>query len=147
MPAIVRYPPVVPQGEVREQIVTAMDWFPTILELVGEAPPRASRWTATARCRLSRAPGADTAYGVMHWQWQKRWMVRDGDWKLMFQGARNLAGGDPAEIYLSNLSDELPERKNYAAERPDLVKRLTAAHQAWVREVTPKNLPSGSSPP
>ena len=147
VPAIVRYPPVVPQGEVREQIVTAMDWFPTILELVGEAPPEGVALDGHSALPIIASARADTAYGVMHWQWQKRWMVRDGDWKLMFQGARNLAGGDPAEIYLSNLSDELPERKNYAAERPDLVKRLTAAHQAWVREVTPKNLPSGSSPP
>ncbi len=147
VPAIVRYPPVVPQGEVRDQIVTAMDWFPTILELVGAAPPEGVKLDGHSALPIIADAQADTVYGVMHWQWQKRWMVRDGDWKLMFQGARNLAGGDPAELYLSNLSDELPERKNYASERPDLVKRLTAAHEAWVKEVTPKNLPSGSSLP
>ena len=147
VPAIVRYPPVVPQGEVRDQVVTAMDWFPTILELVGAALPDGIELDGHSALPVIRNAKAPTAYGIMHWQWQKRWMVRDGDWKLMFQGAKNLAGGDQSEIYLSNLSDELPERKNYASEHPDLVKRLTASHEAWVKEVTPENLPSGSSPP
>ncbi len=147
VPAIVRYPPVVPKGEVRDQIVTAMDWFPTILELVGAPPPEGVELDGHSALPIIESADAETAYNIMHWQWQKRWMVRDGYWKLMFQGARNLAGGDPAEIYLSNLSDNLPERKNYASERPDLVERLTAAHEAWVKDVTPKNLPSGSSPP
>lgn len=137
VPSIVRYPPVVPAGEVRGQIVTAMDWFPTILELVGVPPPDGVKIDGHSALPIIRGAEAETAYGVMHWQWQKRWMVREGDWKLMFQGARHLGGGDPSEIYLSNLSDPLPERKNYAAERPDLVKRLTAAHEAWAREVMP----------
>lgn len=137
VPAIVRYPPVVPRGEVRGQIVTAMDWFPTILELAGTALPEGVEIDGHSALPIIRNAQAETAYGVMHWQWQKRWLVRDGDWKLMFQGARHLGGGDQSEIYLSNLSDALPERKNYAAERLDLVERLTAAHEAWAREVMP----------
>ena len=147
VPSIVRYPPTVPKGETRSQIITAMDWFPTILEMVGVNPPAGVKLDGHSALPVIKNARASTAYGIMHWQWQKRWMVRDGDWKLMFDGARNLAGGDETKIYLSNLSDELPERTNHAKKQPEMVKRLTAAHEAWAKEVTPKNLPSGSSLP
>ncbi|MGY8660664.1 MAG: sulfatase/phosphatase domain-containing protein, partial [Verrucomicrobiales bacterium] len=40
VPAIISYPAKLPKGEVRDQIVTAMDWYPTILKLCGvEAKP------------------------------------------------------------------------------------------------------------
>lgn len=147
VPSIVRYPPTVPKGETRSQIITAMDWFPTILEMVGVDLPTDVTLDGHSAVPVITSDSAATAYGVMHWQWQSRWMVRDGDWKLMFDGARNLAGGDDTKIFLSNLSDELPERTNYAAQQPELVKRLTAAHESWAKDVTPENLPAGSSLP
>jgi hypothetical protein len=36
---------------------------------------------------------------------------------------------------LHKLTDEQPEVKDYAAQRPDLVKNLTEAHAAWEKEI------------
>ena len=35
VPAIINYPSKLPQGAKRDQIITAMDWFPTVLDLCG----------------------------------------------------------------------------------------------------------------
>ncbi|MEK6238972.1 MAG: sulfatase-like hydrolase/transferase, partial [Planctomycetales bacterium] len=39
VPAILSYPAGLPQAEVRDQAVTAMDWFPTLLDLCGVKQP------------------------------------------------------------------------------------------------------------
>ena len=42
MPAILSDPVSLPKGAAREQAITAMDWFPTILELCGISRPEAT---------------------------------------------------------------------------------------------------------
>ncbi len=147
VPSIFRYPPVTKGGEVRDQAITAMDWFPTILELAGVDIPDDLELDGHSALPVIKSASAKSAYGVMHWAWQGRWAVRDGDWKLMYDGARNLASGDDTKIYLANLSDAKPEQTNHAAAQPRIVKRLTALHEEWAKAVTPPNLPSGSSLP
>ncbi len=147
VPSIFRYPPVTKGGEVHDQAITAMDWFPTILELAGVDIPDDLELDGHSALPVIKSASAKSAYGVMHWAWQGRWAVRDGDWKLMYDGARNLAGGDDTKIYLANLSDAKPEQTNHAAAQPRIVKRLTALHEEWAKAVTPPNLPSGSSLP
>jgi len=39
---------------------------------------------------------------------------------------------------LHRLTDEDPERKNYAKEKSELVARLLAMHEKWAKEVKPK---------
>ena len=75
----------------------------------------------------------------MHWQWQKSWMVREGYWKLIINGRQRIGGKRVDAVYLANLTDEQPERKNHAKQHPDIVDRLTRLHNQWVRTVTPKD--------
>jgi hypothetical protein len=72
----------------------------------------------------------------MHWQWQNNWAVRQGDWKLI-RDKRNKKIMTEDELFLGNLSDPVPEGKNYVEERPDLVDSLTRLHEAWAKEVLP----------
>ena len=148
VPSIFRYPPVTGEGgEVRDQAITAMDWFPTILELAGVNPPPGIELDGHSAAPVIQSASAKSAYGVMHWQWRNGWLVRDGDWKLIYNGVKNLAGGDDTKVYLSNLSDPKPEQTNHAGDHPEIVQRLTALHEEWAKEVTPPNLPSGESLP
>ncbi|MEM6980870.1 MAG: hypothetical protein AAF539_14510 [Planctomycetota bacterium] len=39
--------------------------------------------------------------------------------------------------HLANLTDDIPELKNHAKERPEIVSRLTEHHQSWFRKVMP----------
>jgi len=126
VPAIISYPAKLPKGEVRDQIITAMDWCPTVLALCNvKRDPNAPKFDGHNILPIIKSSEAKSQYGgVLHFGWCGYWMVRDGDWKLMGTKLRNLA-------------DEKPEVKNYADERPEIVARLKAMHEAWVKEVTP----------
>ena len=126
VPAIVSYPSKLPKGAVRGQAATAMDWLPTIAELCGVDLPKANL-DGHSLMPIIKSASTPSPYKVMHWQWQWFWAVREGDWKLI--------GRDGKASHLGNLSDPQPERKNYINDKPDIVKRLQALHDEWLKEV------------
>lgn len=138
VPAILSYPSGLPQGIVRDQAITAMDWFPTILELCGIDPPKGVQFDGHSVLPLVKDAAAPGRYATMFWQWEEGWAVREGNWKLI---VGNTAGLDQTKVdgpYLANLADERPEAANHAAQHPDIVTRLTQRHREWAQEVVPK---------
>lgn len=132
LPAMVSFPPKLPQGEVRDQIVTAMDWYPTLLELCGiESKSDAPRLDGHSLLPVINSPTSESGYqGVLHFQWGQNWAVREGDWKLIGKGKK-------PNLSLHRLTDDNPEVTDYAAEKPQLVARLQALHDKWLTDVTP----------
>ena len=129
MPAIISYPKQLPVATVRDQAITACDWYPTVLDLCKVELPKVTLDGASLLpIILDDAP---THHKVLYWQWQSRWVVREGDWKLL--------GNRDKPSQLINLADEQPERKNYIKEKAELVERLLALHVKWREEVTPKD--------
>ncbi len=135
VPAIISYPATLPQGAVRDQIVTAMDWFPTVLALCDVKPPAdAPPLDGHNLLPLIADPTAPSAYGgVLHFAWRGQWAVRDGNWKLIGSDKPN-AKKLPS---LHSLAEANPEVKDHAADKPEMVARLRAMHDAWFAEVTP----------
>jgi arylsulfatase A-like enzyme len=133
VPAIVSFPGKLPQGEVRDQVITAMDWYPTVLDLCGiEKAADAPAFDGHSLLPVIESSEAESGYGgVLHFGWGNQWAVRDGDWKLI--GRNNKAAAT-----LHRLSDAQPEVKNHADEKPEIVARLKALHDAWQAEVEPK---------
>ena len=70
---------------------------------------------------------------MIHFQWQKKWAVREGDWKLISEPDRNSGA---VRFSLHNLADDKPEVIDYAKRKPALVKRLAAMHEEWHRDVS-----------
>lgn len=140
-PAVLSYPAKLPRGIVREQAVTAMDWYPTILELAGIEVPDGVELDGHSVLPLIEDESAAGRYSVMHWQWQEGWMVREGDWKLIANGSRGPNWPKLEKLHLANLADAEPERNNHAADNPEIVQRLKRLHGEWVRSVTPRDLP------
>lgn len=137
VPAIISHPARLPRGEVRDQIVTAMDWFPTVMDLCGIKPAAdAPKLDGHSVLPLIESPGAGSEYhGTLHFAWRNMWAVREGDWKLVA-----MPGGESKEPTLSlyNLADARPEVEDHAARQPELVARLKELHEAWIMEVTPR---------
>ena len=129
VPSVISYPAELPQGVVRDQPITAMDWFPTLVELCGLQLPNVEidGKSVLPVIESADAPGA---YDVMHWAWQSRWAVRRGEWKLIKQRNKKVP------LFLANLEDEKPEMKNYAEEKPLLVEELKKLHERWVSEIS-----------
>jgi arylsulfatase A-like enzyme len=134
VPAIISFPGRLPQGEVRGQIVTAMDWYPTVLELCGVQPNAdAPRLDGHSLLPIIESAAAKSPYGgVLHFAWGTSWAVRDGDWKLI---GRENRSNDQLRVTLHNLADPEPEVTDHAAAHSEIVARLTALHAAWVEEV------------
>ena len=132
VPAIISYPAKLPKGEVRGQIITAMDWFPTVLDLCGvQQPSNSPKLDGHSVFPLIRSAKAKSKYKILHFAWGKKWAVREGDWKLI--------GSDGnAKVSLRNLVDAKPEAKDYAKAKPEIVQRLRTLHSDWVKEVSPK---------
>ena len=135
VPSIVSWPAKLPKGVVRDQAVTIMDWLPSLIEWCGVEDLKV-KLDGRSLQPIIDSPDTKSAHPVIHFQWQRRWAVRSGDWKLIGTNARKV--GDTVNYSLHNLAEDKPEVKNYAAEKPELVKRLTALHREWEQEVKPR---------
>ena len=143
VPSILSLPGRVPEGETRIQAISNMDFFPTILELCGIEPP-AYDIDGKNLGPVLRSADAPSQHEVFHWMWQTQWAVREGDWKLIGNGrdttglqSRHAPRKDMGDLYLASLADETPESINHAADRPEIVGRLSKLHQEWLQDVTP----------
>jgi arylsulfatase A len=126
VPAILSWPAKLPAGTVRDQAVAGEDWFPTLMELCGVPPPKV-KLDGQSLMPIIRSADAPSHHKVMHWQWQKFWAVREGDWKLI--------GHEDKATLLGNLGDPEPEKKNHLGEQPELARRLQALHDTWLKDV------------
>lgn len=136
VPAIIRYPAKIPAGQTRDQIVTIMDWFPTVLDFCGIArEAKTPRLDGHSMARVITDPNAASAHEVLHFAWGRNWAVRRGDWKLIgvFNAKDNLQ-----RLSLHHLSEPRPEVKDHAQEQPQIVRELTALHEAWERSLVSK---------
>lgn len=124
VPTIISYPAKIPQGKVRNQAITAMDWMPTILEYCKVKQPTV-KFDGFSLVPIINSAEAKSPYRTLHWQWGNRWAVRQSEWKL-------IGRGDTPQ-FLGNLDDTQPERKNYLKEQSKLVAQLLALHQTWAK--------------
>jgi len=136
VPAIISYPARLPQGQTRDQIVTIMDWFPTVLELCGiKQEPSAPKLDGRSMTGVMADPKAASAHEVLHFGWARNWAVRRGDWKLI--GTFEQKTGT-MRLSLHNLAEAKPEVKDHAKSQPEIVKELTTLHEAWEKDFDSK---------
>ena len=137
VPLIVKMPGVTRAGTVCDTPVITMDFFPTLLELVG-AEKSASR---TAIDGVSFAPllrgEKQTPNPELFWHYPHYWnggkvspysVARVSDWKLI----RFYETGTE-ELY--DLKSDLSETKNLAESNPEKRKELSTRLDAWLKEV------------
>ncbi|MBT8043806.1 MAG: sulfatase-like hydrolase/transferase [Verrucomicrobiae bacterium] len=129
VPAIIRFPAALPRGQVCDRIITAMDWFPTVLHLCGvEQPEDAPELDGHSLISLIKNPDTPSHYKTLHFAWGNQWAVREGDWKLIGNDRKR-------SLSLHNLADPRPEVKDHAQEQPDKVKALQRLHRQWADKV------------
>ena len=117
------------EGLARHHAITAMDWMPTLLELCDVPLPNTQLDGKSLVASIHKEP-TEPLHNVMHWAWRRAWAVREGDWKLI--------GSEKEATFLVHLSGDLPEQKNHLNEKPEMLARMQALHESWLKEVTPK---------
>ncbi len=120
VPGIVRWPVRIGPGRVSDEIVTAMDLYPTLAALGGGSVPddRIIDGRDIQALWFDDAPSPHEAF-FYYWM-NELHAVRSGDWKLHF------AKRDEEHRALYNLVDDLGETTDVSADHPEVVARLEA---------------------
>lgn len=125
VPCIAWWPGRIAAGGVNDATTMTMDCLPTFLELAGLPSPPADG--PVALDGVSLVPlllrGEPVAERTLFWQTADMKAVRRGPWKVVIQH------DGPAELY--DLTNDLGERKNLAAQEPQRLRELLAALSAW----------------
>ena len=129
VPCVMRWPGHIPAGRVCDELATTMDILPTFARLAGAEVPKdriidgKDIWPL-----MAGEPGAKTPHeAFFYYRGYALEAVRSGKWKLHLERPVRRERGQPAKmrpIELYDLSADIGEQHNVAAEHPDVVARL-----------------------
>ena len=152
VPLIYRWKGKVAAGRTSDEPVNSVDLYPTLLAVTGAAAPQDYKLDGTSYATLLTDEDASkTTRPPLYWHFpgylgagQGTWRttpggaVRSGDWKLIeyFEDGRS-------ELY--NLRDDVGERNNLAARKPEQVAELRKQLSAW-RDAVGAPMPTKNDP-
>jgi arylsulfatase A-like enzyme len=132
VPAIVRWPGRLKAGDVCREMLSSMDVLPMILAACGCALP-ADRPLDGRDPTAALAGEAPSPHDALYWVWNQG---RREQWRGMRRGQYKLVRKTDAEPWqLYDLSRDVGESQDLAAERPELLQPLVARFEAWARAV------------
>ncbi len=142
-PLIVRWPGVVEPGSVCSEVVTSVDFYPTLLELIGIEGKGARKGTmdGVSLAPLLKQTGT-LSRDAIFWHYPHYnpiggypyGAIRQGNWKL-------IEFYEDMHVELYNLKDDIGERHDLAAAQPELAVELRKRLHAW-RTATNAQMPT-----
>jgi arylsulfatase A-like enzyme len=130
VPAIVRWPGVVPSDAQVDQVAITMDWTATILAAAGTAPAR--KYPLDGLDLLPIIKGKRRVQPrVLAWRTFQRTRhdaLRDGDWKYFRDGQGE---------YLLHLPDDPGETRDVSQSHPDRFADMRRKYAAWDAQMLP----------
>lgn len=145
VPAIISFPKLLNQGEVRHQWASSVDWLPTLADLAGVTIEH--EIDGKSMLPFLKDPSVQSPHHLMHWGTGNPendnypWAIRKGDWKLLGNPTDPTGVLDFEEedkLYLVNLSQDSTESNNLAELHPDVVQELSKLHEDWIRGILEK---------
>lgn len=144
IPSIASLPGKIPEGEVRDQLATGCDWFPTIAELCGvELPDR--QYDGKSLWPVLKSSQAASQHDHFFWLLGKgknaQWAVRRGDWKLLGNATDKTDRQSPKKVdklFLANLKNDISEQTNVADQHPEIVHQLETIMESHVASIEGK---------
>lgn len=140
VPAVISWPGTIPKGEVRNQLATGCDWFPTLADYCGLALPK--RHFDGKSLRGVIQDEADSPHESFYWHLGRgkkpQWVVRKGDWKLLGNPQDRVSHKPVATkdgLFLVNLRDDISETKNLAEDHPEKLKELVELREAYLKSL------------
>ena len=126
VPAIISWPGNLPQNEVRDQIATGCDWFPTIMDLC-KIPAAEHKIDGKSLLPVINSKSASSPHKIFHWNSGKSVAIREGKWKLVMSGKK-------AELF--DLPNDLGESRNLIKEHPKTVEKLREQSAIYWQKVS-----------
>ena len=128
VPAIARWPGVIPAGRSTEQAAITMDWTATILTLTGTSADPAYPLDGEDLLRI--CTGERSVYDrTLFWRTRERDAARMGTWKYLQQNGQE---------FLFDLSVDPGEKADMRTRQPDVFHELRSRFQAWDAQMLPR---------
>jgi arylsulfatase A-like enzyme len=128
VPAIVRWPGVVPANRMTPQMAITMDWTATMLAVTGTKA--ADGYALDGIDLLPVIKGASPVHDrTFFWRIYEQDAARQGRWKYFRNRARRS---------LFDLSIDQHEQADFSARNPDVLSTLAAEFDKWNRQMLPR---------
>lgn len=128
VPAIVRWPGVVPAKTVTNQMAISMDWTATML--AAAETTAAEGYPLDGISLLPVMTGASPVHDrTFFWRIGDQDAVRKGNWKYF---------RDSTERHLFDLSMDQHEQADFSSRNPETLKQLVAEFEQWDRQMLPR---------
>lgn len=133
VPAIISWPGKVPEGKVVNEMAMNVDWFPTLVEMC-QVDTVGMDVDGRSLVPLIEGKTDKSPHDVLHFDFEKQWAVRCGDWKLLYN-AIDVKPNDKNDVIeglmLTNLKMDSTEMTDYKNEHPDVVEKLMELRQIY----------------
>lgn len=150
VPCIVRYPGVIPSGQVSDALIAAIDLLPSLshacgidLKSISKSSPvidGMNIWGSLIGERDRPHPRGD----LLYWHGSKGFhAIRVGDWKLFLDGRSAQLKGAGKGAVLFNLADEADEQTDLSAKHPERVKAMGELAKKRLAEISNRIIPLG----
>jgi len=133
VPFVIAWPGTIPGGQVFDHPISTLDVAATAAALAGVAT-RPGELDGVNLLPHLRGEIQAPPHEALCWRWMAQSAIRQGNWKLLRGGERE---------YLYDLSTDLGEKRNLAAQHPAIADRLRARLTAWCDELDPPGLALG----
>ena len=127
VPFVMAWPGRLAAGATDHRPVGSIDVFATSLGVAGIPMPTDHVYDSVNLLPFLTGEKTGAPHSRLFWRNGGDLAIREGDWKLVCRGA------DPAELY--DLAHDPGESRDLAADRPEIVQRLSAALAAWNAEL------------
>jgi len=137
VPFVISWPKQIEAGTENNQMVTSMDILPTLMNLAGgDLPKDVIDGNDVSDLLLGKANAVGHDKPYYYFQGRRLRGVREDNWKLLLSGNYGVlnepgTGGEKGsmsnlklELSLFNLSDDIGETTNLAAQHPEIVEKL-----------------------
>jgi len=143
-PCVMRWPAKIPARSTCSEVATIMDLLPTLVKLAGGAAPKDRVIDGKDIFPLMAGrSGAKSPYEAFYYHTARGDLsaVRCGKWKLHIKPPRSRRRKNQPKVkpvtgaQLFDLSTDINEAKNVAADNPDVVKKLTGLLKTFDEEI------------
>lgn len=128
VPAVVRWPGVVPANRVTQQMAITMDWTATILAAAKADAPAGHELDGIDLLPVLR--GSSRVFDrIFFWRIYSQDAVREGNWKFF-------RDGEVSSLF--DLSVDQREQADFSQKHPEVLQRLMKAFDTWNDQMLPR---------
>ncbi|WP_020529069.1 sulfatase family protein [Flexithrix dorotheae] len=154
VPCIMKFPKQIPAGIANHEVVSSIDFLPTIANLTGAKLPEKEIDGKDFMPTIT-GKGNSTALHEYYYYflWDQLFAVRHGKWKLIFphnslgtkkdENGKYIPDFGPVDWQLYDLENDISESKNLVDEYPDVVEKIKTQGESFFAEIKNDMRPCG----